>query len=144
MRRRRISSTTSATVTAPSAMSSADGIAIPRAVARGRPAGGGVRAPRIQGFAALGQETAELLDDAGIELLPRAASELVQRLGRSERLSVRAPRGHRLVSIEHREDPRSQRDLLAAQAAWIAGPVDVLVVAQDQLVHLGGELDRLQ
>ena len=44
--------------------------------------------------------------------------------------------GHRCVGIDHRHDPRFQRDLIADQAARIAAAVGALVVAADPLADV--------
>src|SRR4051794_9075060 len=59
-------------------------------------------------------DTAERLDDGGVELRAGAPAQLGERLGGVERPLIRAVGRHRVVGVAHRHDARAERDLLAA------------------------------
>jgi hypothetical protein len=75
------------------------------------------------------------LDDRGVELRAAVAPQLVLCLLGRQRASIGPIERHRDVGVGDVDDPRLQRDVVAAEAARIAGAVDVLVV-------LGDERDR--
>jgi hypothetical protein len=64
----------------------------------------------------------------GIELGPRAASELLSSVSRRHRTFVRANSGHDLKGIGHGDDSRAEGNLIARDAIGISGPVEILVM----------------
>src|SRR5436305_7068349 len=99
----------------------------------GHPGGSGTPpGPRSADGNALAVERAqERLDDLGVELLPRPASELLAGCDRTDRHPVDAVARHRLVSVADGENRGLDRNLFLAQAIRIAGPIRALVVAED-------------
>src|SRR5437868_2654424 len=82
------------------------------------------------------------LDDAGVELRPGALARPPQRLRRREPLAVRPGGRHRVEGVADEDDPRLERDLLAALAVRIARAVPVLVAGADDRAHVLEPLDR--
>ena len=70
--------------------------------------------------------------------------ELLDTGGERERRTLRALRHHRLDRVGDCDDARLEQDVLAAQAARIAGTVHTLVVLPHDLGHGPGELDASQ
>ena len=75
----------------------------------------------------------EDLDEFGVELLAGDPAQLDDRVVRGHRRPVGVARGHHVVGVGDRDDPRQLRDLLALEAARIALAVDPLVVGEDDL-----------
>src|SRR3954470_15967755 len=70
-------------------------------------------------------------DGNGVELLPRAVPQLVQRVPPWKGTAIRPVRDHCPVGVADRDDPAGQRDLLAAEAVRVATAVVALVVVAD-------------
>src|SRR5439155_6729262 len=74
---------------------------------------------------------AERVDDRGIELAAGLGEDLLAgRLPRAA-LAVRPVARHRVERVGDREDPRGERDLLAAEPVRVAVTVPALVVRAD-------------
>ncbi len=63
------------------------------------------------------------LEDGGVELEPRVGAQLVDRRVTGHRGAVGAGRRHRAVGVADADDPRGERDRLAAQAVGVAAAV---------------------
>ena len=91
----------------------------------------------------------EDLDDARVELRPGDAAQLLDRLQRSRRRAVGVPCRDHVVDVGDGEDAGEDRDPLAAQAPEVPGPVQALVVREDDrgdrpvAVHAGDDLRPL-
>ncbi len=72
----------------------------------------------------------EQLRDLGVELRPGPLDQRLARLLGRPRGAVGALVRHRAVRLEHREHPRAERDVLAAQPGRVARAVDALVVVE--------------
>ncbi len=75
----------------------------------------------------------EALHELGVELAPRDAAQLGDRVLRGHRRAVGFARGERVVRRADRDDPRWQGDLVADQPGRVAAAVDVLVVVEDRI-----------
>src|SRR5438067_5225495 len=80
--------------------------------------------------------------DARVELRPGALAQAPQGLGCREPLAVWPVGRHRVEGVADEDDPRLERDLLAALAVRIAGAVPVLVAGADDRTHVLEPLDR--
>src|SRR4051794_39655830 len=76
---------------------------------------------------------AERVDHGRVELRSRAAAQFAYRRLRRARLCVRALGDHRVIRVADRDDPRSERDVGAAQAIGVAAAVPALVAGADEL-----------
>src|SRR5205823_3811092 len=94
---------------------------------------GALLLPRAQVRTALDEEP----DQARIEVAPREAPQLGERLVDRPRRLVRAVGDERVVDIADGTDARDERDLVALEPQGIARAVPLLVVrAGDDLAHL--------
>src|SRR5437867_1416581 len=75
------------------------------------------------------------LDHRRIELGPRLAAKLRDRLVHRVGWAMRSARGHALEGVHHRQDASSNGDLALAQAARIPAAVPALVVGQHHVTH---------
>ena len=66
----------------------------------------------------------------GSKSVPVPLSRIFFRVERRHRLAVWAIAGQRVVDVGHRDDPRLERDILAAQRV-VAGAVELVVVRED-------------
>lgn len=74
------------------------------------------------------QELEQPMDDAGIELLPRRAAQLIQPLiGRSRR-TVATVGGDRRIGVGGGHDPCFERDGVALQSVGVSLTIEALVV----------------
>src|ERR671918_769505 len=64
----------------------------------------------------------EYRHEVGVELAPTQAHQLLRRRRVRLRRLVRPTMGYRLVGIGHADDPRAERDCVAAQPIRIAAP----------------------
>ncbi len=79
----------------------------------------------------LGQGGRQRPDDLGVELGAGAPPQLAQRVARRTGAPVRARAGHRVVGVGDVDDPRGERDVVAAQAVRVAAAVRPLVMQLD-------------
>ena len=81
--------------------------------------------------------------DLGVELSARVAGDLDERRVAGHCVAVRPAGGHRVIRIDDREDARTQGNLFADKAAWVACTVKVFVVSVDDLGRVLEEVDAL-
>src|SRR6188474_246285 len=93
---------------------------------------------------ALAQQLGAGLHDPRIVTATRLRLQLFDARRERERRALRTLRHHRLDRVGDSDDPRLEEDVVAAQAAWIAGPVHTLVVLADGFCHRPRKLDALQ
>ena len=74
----------------------------------------------------------EAADDLRVELRPGARGQLLARRGGGAGPAVGASRGHDLVGVGDRDDPRAEADLLTRQPVGVAHAVPALVVLADR------------
>src|SRR5438876_3346635 len=87
-------------------------------------------------------EDAEIdLHHTGVELRARPLPQAAQGLGRREPLAVRPVGRHRVEGVADEDDPRLERNLLAALAVRIAGAVPVLVAGAHDRAYVLEALD---
>ena len=108
------------------------------------PLAGGGFLPDQHAQARVGPGGRERPDQVGVELRPRAASELLQRLVRSPARAVRTRRRHRVERVRDAEDARLERDVVAAAAGRISVSVPALVVVQDEREDRLGRAERAE
>src|SRR5207247_5664995 len=82
--------------------------------------------------AALIEKTPERPHDPRIELNSLISVELIHRPVMTDRFSVNTIRSHGLVRVGHDDDPRTQRNVLAAAPLRVSTPVVILVMVQDK------------
>ena len=78
-------------------------------------------------------------DDARIERLPAFLMEQADRGIEAHRLVIRPFRHQGVKIVDHRKDPRAERDLVALEAAGVSLTVPPFVMAQDQRGHRIGK-----
>ena len=78
-----------------------------------------------------------------VELRAGDAAQLGERGLERDRRAIRVARRHDVEAVGHGEDARQQRDVVAGDVVRVAVPVDPLVLAQDDLRHLGVAVARV-
>ena len=71
-------------------------------------------------------------DHRGVELRPRAAAQLVERLRVRQRRAVGAVGDHGVVGVADGDDAGAERDVVAGEAVGVAGAVEALVRGADE------------
>src|ERR1700693_1281998 len=89
----------------------------------------------------LGQEH---FDNTRVELPAREAANFIAGSGYRQCFAIRPVGNHGVESVRHREYSRAQRNLLAAQPAWIARSVIALLVRENDLGSLLQKRNALQ
>src|SRR5206468_9421945 len=90
----------------------------------------------------LGENPLADVDDPRIELRACAFVEAAQGFLLGEPLPVRAVRRHRVVRVADQDDPRFDRDVIAAEAVRIAGAVETLVTVSYDRLDILETVDR--
>src|SRR5262249_28407064 len=84
------------------------------------------------------------LNNFRIELTPGTPPNLLPRMIHGQRATVRTVRNHCIQRIGDRENPRSQRDRFAAQAAGIPCAIEKLLVGEHNFCGVAQERDTRQ
>ena len=84
----------------------------------------------------------EDLDEFGVELFAGDPAQLLDRVVARHRRAVGVARGHHVVGVGDRDDPRELGDFVAGEAARVALAVDPLVVGEDDLRHRPVAVER--
>ena len=92
----------------------------------------GVLAVAVAQVAGL-EEGDEDLDEVVVELAAGHTPQFLDRLRRADRKAVGVARGHHVVDVGDGQDPGEGRDVVARQAARVAGAVEALVVGEDDV-----------
>jgi len=82
----------------------------------------------------------ELLDNCGVELRTGHSSNLFHGGGNGLRRPIGPVGGNRVKGVHDGEDPRASIDFACRESAWIAGAIEILVMAVNYLrdtVHIG-------
>ena len=80
-----------------------------------------------------GGDAGERVDHVRVELRPRAAPQLLERLLGASARAVGPVGRHRAVGVAAADDPRDERDLLADEPVGIAAAVQALVARADEV-----------
>src|ERR671928_2040147 len=94
------------------------------------------------GAGALVEDAQVHVDDARVELRAGALPQPPDRLGGREPLPVGPVGRHRVERVADEDDPRLERDLLAALPVRVAGAVVALVAVPDDLADVLEAADR--